>query len=131
MDFRNLYLSAVGRCARRPFWIAAGILVAVAVGLGVIPLVGPLANLALLFPWACLVFKRLRDMGRSEWWAVPPLALALLSGLLSLTLGWTAESASGALALPLAGLVAGVAAGVLLLNLSFLVWVGFTPTKGA
>lgn len=131
MDFRDIYLSASGRCARRPFWIAAGVLIALAFGLGLVPLVGPLANLALLFPWACLVLKRLRDMGRSAWWAAPPLALALLSGVLSLALSRTPEVASGALALPLAGLLAGVAAGVLLLNLSFLVWVGFTPTKGA
>ena len=75
IDWRNLFLSAGGRCARAPFWIGVAVLFSV---LAVYEAVsGPTLRLltfwfvypALLASASCVLSKRLHDRGRSGWWA--------------------------------------------------------------
>jgi uncharacterized membrane protein YhaH (DUF805 family) len=75
IDWRNLFLSAQGRCARTPFWIGVAVLFSV---LAVYEAVsGPTLRLltfwfvypALLGSASCVLSKRLHDRGRSGWWA--------------------------------------------------------------
>jgi uncharacterized membrane protein YhaH (DUF805 family) len=71
----DLFLSASGRLARTPFWIATAILIAFAatyeawVGATLHWLTGWLVYPGLLYCGACVLSKRLHDRGRSGWWA--------------------------------------------------------------
>jgi uncharacterized membrane protein YhaH (DUF805 family) len=71
----DLFLSASGRLARTPFWIAAAMLIAFAatyeawVGATLHWLTGWLVYPGLLYCGACVLSKRLHDRGRSGWWA--------------------------------------------------------------
>jgi uncharacterized membrane protein YhaH (DUF805 family) len=75
IGWTDLFLSAGGRLARTPFWIATAILIAVAavyeawVGATLHWLTGWLVYPALLYMGACVLSKRLHDRGRSGWWA--------------------------------------------------------------
>ena len=111
IDWRSLFLSAQGRCARSPFWIGVAILFSV---LAVYEAVsGPTLRLltfwfvypALLGSASCVLSKRLHDRGRSGWWA----ALVLFAWVMM----WPDDhGARSAIALPVL-IWAGVELGVL------------------
>ena len=75
----QLFLSAEGRIARAPFWLAIGLLV------GALAACDPLAHgpargwlvapirFALFVSGACLLAKRLHDRDRAGWWSAVPL----------------------------------------------------------
>ncbi len=71
----DVVLSASGRLARTPFWIASAFLIGAAVvyevslGPTLKWLTGWLVYPALLYMGACVLSKRLHDRGRSGWWA--------------------------------------------------------------
>jgi uncharacterized membrane protein YhaH (DUF805 family) len=75
IGWTELFLSASGRLARTPFWIATAILTAAAsVYEAWAPatlhwLTGWIVYPALLYMGACVLSKRLHDRGRSGWWA--------------------------------------------------------------
>ena len=52
IDWQTLYLSGRGRIGRAEFWIGAAGLICVGLVAGLIPVVGVLASLALIYPWA-------------------------------------------------------------------------------
>lgn len=87
-DWRELLLSADGRLARTPFWIVAGILLALAIFYEAVAgdtlhlVTGWVVYPALLYCAACVLSKRLHDRGRSGWYAA--LVLAALIAI------WTA-----------------------------------------
>jgi len=95
ISWTDLFLSASGRLARTPFWIASAMLIAGAaiyeawVGATLHWLTGWLVYPALLFMGACVLSKRLHDRGRSGWWA----ALVLFA----LVAVWPAPHGFGAL----------------------------------
>lgn len=99
IDWRNLFLSAEGRCARTQFWIGVTVLFSVLAAYEAVS--GPTLRLltfwfiypALLASASCVLSKRLHDRGRSGWWA----ALVLFAWLLM----WPDErGARSVLALP-------------------------------
>jgi uncharacterized membrane protein YhaH (DUF805 family) len=71
----DLLLSASGRLARTPFWIASAILIGLATiyevsfGPPIKWLTGWCVYPALIYMGACVLSKRLHDRGRSGWWA--------------------------------------------------------------
>ena len=79
-DLRELFLSGDGRLARSPFWIAAGLLLSLAIlyeavaGTTLHLVTGWVVYPALLYCAACVLSKRLHDRGRSGWYAAPVLA---------------------------------------------------------
>lgn len=113
-----------GEINQRDFWIGAAVLFGAGVVANLVPYLGTVASLLLLYPWACLALKRLRDVGRPESLAGVPVLLGLLSIIASLLAGF-GLMVSAALAGVL--LATGGLAG--LLALAFLVWLGLTPSR--
>lgn len=127
MNWHALFLSAEGRMSRQTFWICAGLLVVVSLVVSMIPVVGSLASLALLWPWLVVLTKRLHDLNRSGKLALAMLIPNLATALLALVVGVMAISPATALAaLSLAGPLAAVGGLAMLVSLAFLIWLAAT-----
>lgn len=115
-----------GEINQRDYWIGAAALFVAGIVANMIPLIGAVAALLLLYPWTCLVLKRLRDAGRPESWAALPLLLGLFSMASSLM------AAFGLFVAPaLAGLLLSIGGLAALAALGFLVWLGLAPSRHA
>ncbi len=123
MNWQALFLSAEGRISRQTFWICAGVLVVASLVMGMIPVVGALASLALLWPWLVVLTKRLHDINRSGKLALAMLIPNLAASLLALAVGIMSMSPATALAaLSLAGLLAAVGGLAMLVSVALLIW---------
>lgn len=84
-DPHALLTSPHGRIGRQSYWTIIAALVAVSMVVSLIPFFGSLASLILLWPFGCVVAKRLHDAGRRAW-AVPVIAaLSVAAAGLSFT----------------------------------------------
>ena len=128
IDWRTLYLSGDGRIGRTEFWIGAAGLICVGLVAGLVPVVGVLASLALIYPWACLTAKRLHDFGRSGPLVLVAAVPAVVAGVFSLVTALAASNL-GTLGMALAGasLSLAVSTVALLVSLGFVLWVGLKP----
>ncbi len=76
-DWKAVFFSAEGRLARKPFWGAAALLLAILVlynsvaGLTLRLVTGWMMYPILIFCGVCVLSKRLHDRGRSGWYAAP------------------------------------------------------------
>jgi uncharacterized membrane protein YhaH (DUF805 family) len=135
MDWNALFLSPRGRINRRDFWIGFAILFAANIVVGVIPFIGQLAGILLMWPQICVHSKRLHDMGRTAWLQVIPAILTVVFTALALVAGgrafmnWTAVKHSdgpGSLIVGMIGaalIVIGIAS---LFGFSFVLWIGLS-----
>ncbi|WP_342250341.1 hypothetical protein [Sphingomonas sp. OTU376] len=125
-----LLTSPDGTASRREFWIGGAVLVGVNMVLNLVPILGALATLALLYPWTCLSMARLNDMGQSPRVALVPLAFCSIAALFGLviTMG-TSDSALVASTLMLAGITVLVSAMAALVAVAFLLWLGLAPGR--
>jgi uncharacterized membrane protein YhaH (DUF805 family) len=138
MDWSGLFLSAGGRIGQKDYWIGVLILFVVWVAAGLAHIFAPLVWLVLLYPWVCVVAKRLHDFAKSGWLILIPILIGFVALCLALIVGGAA--AVGALIsafsdaqldanawMTVAG-VLGVAFAFLavagLAKIIFLVWVG-------
>ncbi|MCX7588990.1 DUF805 domain-containing protein [Phenylobacterium sp. 58.2.17] len=132
IDWQTLYLSGRGRIGRAEFWIGAAGLICIGLVAGLIPVVGVLASLALIYPWACLTAKRLHDFGRSGLLVLVAAVPAVVAGVFSLVTALAASNISTiGMALAGASLSLAVSTVALLVSLGFVLWVGLTPGHDA
>jgi uncharacterized membrane protein YhaH (DUF805 family) len=128
MNWKELFLVPQGRAGRPAFLIGAAALIVAGMVLNLLPLLGPLAGLALIYPWTCLTVKRLHDFGRSGWLVLIPAIPTAIAGLLGLlTALSTANAATMGAALVGAGAAFTVSAAAMLVSLAFLVWAALKP----
>ncbi|HZF41967.1 MAG TPA: DUF805 domain-containing protein [Sphingomonadaceae bacterium] len=124
-SWQHLYLDLNGRTSRRDFWIGFAGLVGAGVVANLLPVAGGVVSLALLYPAAALMTKRLHDFGRPGWLVMVPLAPAapsiLMAVFASMTIGNAATMGAG---LAVAGFVALLSTLAMLVGLAFLLWVG-------
>jgi len=125
LDWQHLLLGFSGRTSKRDFWIGFAALFGAGIVANLLPLVGALAGLALVYPWTALMAKRLHDFGRSGWLVLIPAAPAALSGVLALfaALAMNSVATAGA-AFATAGFAVLVSTLAILVGLGFLLWVG-------
>lgn len=125
MNWHFLFLAFTGRVGRRDFWIGAAALIVVGMLTHLLPLVGPIASLALLYPWTALMAKRLHDFDRPGWLVLVPVVPAAASGVLALfaTLAMGNVATVGT-AFATAGLALLVSTLAVLVGLGFVIWAG-------
>jgi uncharacterized membrane protein YhaH (DUF805 family) len=133
MDWKGLFLTSSGRLGQRDFWLAWLMLFAANLVCRIVPFLGGLVALALVFPNVCVTSKRLHDFGRSGWLILIPFAAGLVAAVLgALTRGATmlaglAGHAVGSLAMVGGmGLMALLGLALLVVALGFLLWVGLS-----
>lgn len=136
-DWQKLLFSFEGRARRSHFWIGWLIVLGVSVVAGLIPFLGALISLALIWPNLAITVKRLHDMGHSGWLAAIPWAVTIIGsiiafgmvGIAAVTQSQAIENEDPAAILALLGPVMGLVAIILLAGLGFLLWIGLTDSK--
>lgn len=141
MDWRTLLLSPEGRINRQTFWFAFLLVMVSSFVLNVVPVIGQIIGLLLLWPQVCIHAKRLHDMGRTAWLMLIPAAVTLAATSLAMAFGGAAilgaglmhymgahMAGQGALTAGL-GAAAGFMSLAMLAGLAFLLWVGLTPSQ--
>jgi uncharacterized membrane protein YhaH (DUF805 family) len=133
MNWQYLFLRADGRIGQKDFWLGWLILFVAGIVLGMIPLLGMLISLALIYPNVCVFSKRLHDFGKTGWLAAAPYVILLVASVIAMAMGgaamFSAMSGSAAgTAAAMTGLGLGMGIFVLagLACLAFLLWVGLT-----
>lgn len=139
MDWQTLFLKADGRIGRRDFWIGFLIIFVASIVLNMVPVLGQIAGLLLLWPQVCIHAKRLHDMGKTAWLMLIPLGVAIVCGIAGVATGGIAvlgsmamsdggsDSAAAAAALSGAGAFMAFMGLAMLVGIGFLLWVGLTP----
>lgn len=128
MDWKGIFLTAEGRMGRREFWIGFAMIFVASIVLGMIPILGQIIGLLLIWPQVCIHAKRLHDMNYTGWLMIIPFGVSCMAIVFAMMSGGLAAltgevSVMGA-AMGMAFLAFGFAA---LLGLAFLLWVGLTP----
>ena len=138
MDYQYVLLNPNGRIAPREFWIGVLIILGGNVLAGLIPLIGGLVWLGLIWVGICVYGKRLHDAGRSAWIHVIPWGISLVTSTISgVILGGSILAAALAgddfTIMPLlaaGGLVTGLTGLSTLVWLSYTAWVGLAEGQG-
>ena len=137
IDWQTLFISFQGRIRRTHFGIAWLILFGAGIVTGMIPFLGQIISLLLIWPNTAITVKRLHDMGQTGWLAVIPWVVGILGFVVGGSLiGFSAllnlqglEDEDPAAILAVAGPVFGVFGLVFLACLGFFLWVLLTPSK--
>lgn len=128
-DWRALFLDPAGRIGQKDFWIGFGILFAINMLFGWVPLIGTVIFFAALYAWVCVASKRLHDLGKTGWLAAFPVAVtaaAMVMTLVAITGGvLSAMTYDGGLGMVFgAGLVGILWTLATLINFVFVIWLG-------
>ena len=79
MDWRTLFLTYEGRIDQKDYWLGALILFVIGLLASALHILAPLIWLALIYPWICVIAKRLHDFGKSGWLILLPIVIACLA----------------------------------------------------
>lgn len=132
--FQQVLFSFEGRIRRQHFWIGWLICLGIGVVLGWIPFFGTLLSIALIWPNTAITVKRLHDMGHSGWLTVIPwitgiaaiVGMFITVGMAALANGTDWSSEDPAVAFAILAPAFGIFAVAALVQLGFLLWVGFS-----
>ena len=136
-DFASAMFSFNGRLRRQHFWISWLILFGVGFITGLIPIIGSLIGLVLIWPNVAITVKRLHDMGKTGWFAVIPWVANIVGfimiisavGMSIFTNPQAFENEDPAAMMSMLGSMMGGVAILLLANLAFLLWIGITDSQ--
>ena len=134
LDWQKLLFSFEGRTRRSHFWIGWLICFGAGFVAGLIPIIGQLISLALIWPNLAITVKRLHDKGKSGWLAAIPwvvgivgaIAAVSMMGVSALTNTAALEAGDPAAVMALMGPAMGLIAVVGLICLGFLLWIGLS-----
>lgn len=136
-DFAWAMFQFEGRLRRSHFWISWGILFAAGFVLGLIPIIGSIIGIALIYPQIAVQVKRLHDMGRSGWWVLAPFAANIVMFIVAIfaIMGNVALNQQGlenedpAAMMAMFGSIGGIALLFLVINLGWLLWIGIADSQ--
>ncbi|MHA6289464.1 DUF805 domain-containing protein [Maricaulis sp. CAU 1757] len=72
IDWKYVLFDPRGRIGAQDYWIGVAVIIVGNVLAGVLPLLGPLLWLGLIYVGVCVYGKRLHDTGRTAFWHVVP-----------------------------------------------------------
>lgn len=132
LDWQKLLFSFEGRTRRSHFWIGWLICFGAGFVAGLIPIIGQIISLALIWPNLAIAVKRLHDMGKSGWLVVIPWVACIVGGIAAvsmmgvsiLTNASALEAGDPAAIVALLGPAMGILAVIGLICLGFLLWIG-------
>ena len=131
MNWQQLFLSANGRIGQKDFWIGFAILFVGGLILGMIPVLGMIIGLVLIYPTVCVYSKRLHDFGKSGWLAAVPYAIgAVVMGVMTIAGGAAIFGAASGSAAGTGGAMAAFGMMGLVGLIGFFAWLGFTLWVG-
>ncbi len=136
-DFASAMFSFNGRLRRQHFWISWLILFGAGFVTGLIPIIGSLIGLVLIWPNVAITVKRLHDMGKTGWFAVIPWVANIIGfimiisavGMSIITNPQAFENEDPAAIMSMLGSMMGGVAVLFLVNLGFLLWIGITDSE--
>jgi uncharacterized membrane protein YhaH (DUF805 family) len=136
-DWKKVLLSFEGRIRRSHFWIGWLICLGLGFVAGLIPLLGILLSIALIWPNLAVTVKRLHDMGHTGWLAAIPFGVGFVAGVGSaVSVGAGAfmnqsglENEDPAAILATMGPALGILGLAFLVGIAFLLWIGLTDSK--
>ncbi|HEX2561087.1 DUF805 domain-containing protein, partial [Phenylobacterium sp.] len=125
---KTLFLTADGRIGKRDFWIGFAILFGIGFVAGMIPVLGQIISLVLIYPTVCVFSKRLHDFGKTGWLYLAPVGITVVlmivmgvtGGMAFMGAGFAGNEAAAA-----GSAMAGMGLIFALALLGFAVWVGF------
>ncbi len=134
LDWQKLLFSFEGRTRRSHFWIGWLVCFGANAVANMIPVIGQLISLALLWPNLAIAVKRLHDMGKSGWLVVIPWVACIVGGIVAVSMmGVSAlsnaaslEEGDPAAVMALLGPAMGIVAVIGLVCLGFLLWIGLS-----
>ncbi len=134
LDWQKLLFSFEGRTRRSHFWIGWLICFGAGAVSNMIPVIGQLIGIALLWPYLAISVKRLHDMGQAGWLVAIPWVASIIGGIAAVSMmGVSAFTNASALQdgdpvaiLALLGPAMGIAAVIGLVWLGFLLWIGLS-----
>lgn len=133
MDIGNLLFNTNGRIGQKDFWIGVAIIFVGNLLVNVIPFLGILIWLALIWVGIAVYGKRLHDVGKSAWLHAVPWGVNILLGLIAaIMIGGAiiAAAASGGEDEGFIAILAGSGVAISLILLGNLVWLGYTIWVG-
>lgn len=136
-DFGQAMFSFDGRLRRSHFWISWAILFAGGFVAGLIPFIGQIIGLVLIWPNVAIQVKRLHDMGKTGWWVLAPFVANIVGIVVIIaTVGMSAFMNAEALeqddpsaVMAMMGPVIGGVFVLILINLGFLLWIGIADSQ--
>lgn len=136
-DWQKLLFSFEGRTRRSHFWIGWLICLGAGVVAGMIPIIGGLISIALIWPNLAISVKRLHDMGKSGWLVAVPWAVGIIGciaafsmmGISAFTNASALENGDPAAIFALMGPAIGLFAVIGLVGLGFLLWIGLSDSQ--
>ena len=138
-DFASAMFSFNGRLRRQHFWISWLILFGAGFVTGLIPIIGGLIGLVLIWPNLAISVKRLHDMGKTGWLIAIPWVGSVVAFFAGFAMVIAAAVANGysedyyegnpAAVFALMGPAIGLFAIAGLLGLAFLIWIGVVDSQ--
>lgn len=134
LDWQKLLFSFEGRTRRSHFWIGWLICFGAGAVANMIPVIGQLIGVALIWPNLAIAVKRLHDMGKSGWLVVIPWVACIVGGIAAVSIAGVSafanasglEAGDPAAIMALLGPAMGILAVVGLICLGFLLWIGLS-----
>ena len=84
-SLQALLFTSTGRIGRQSYWTIIAAIVAAGFVLSLVPFFGTILPLLLLWPFGCIVAKRLHDGNRGAWPVLVVVALSIAAAVVSLT----------------------------------------------
>ncbi len=136
-DWQKLLFSFEGRTRRQHFWIGWLICLGAGVVAGMLPIIGGLISIALIWPNLAISVKRLHDMGKSGWLVAIPWGVTIVGCIVAFFMMGAAafgnaaalENGDPTAILGLMGPAIGLFALIGLVGLGFLLWIGLSESQ--
>lgn len=137
MNMGHVLFSPNGRIGQQDYWIGVLMIIGGNIVAGILPIIGFLLSIALIWVGVAVYGKRLHDAGKSAWLHVIPWAISLLTFFVGVAMIVTGAISAGLMSdggdlspEQIGALIAAGGGGIGVMSLSMLVWIGYTIWVG-